>query len=155
MGKLKHAAEVFATPQTADKKLYDVVSSLKADGRHNCTEMMPGTGAVVAHITPAGARAAGIMWRAVGIDKAGAGIETRWHESAEEVCNLEPAMYRIEFKQTGLPVYKQPRLSSDVEIPVEANAFSVVSREFYQNDMSISVAANPEQEGSFLEVMSA
>merc|ERR1712167_87341 len=137
---------------TADKKLADVVSSLKADGRHNCSEMVPGMGAIVAHISPAEARAAGIMWRAVGIDKAGEGIETRWHGSSEEVCNLEPAMYRVEFKQVGRPVFKQPRLSGEVEIPIEANGFSVVSREFFQNDMVISVAANPEQESSFLQL---
>jgi hypothetical protein len=153
--KLLNAAKVFAVPVSADKKLADVVSSLKADGHHNCTETIPGTGSIVAHIMPLEAKAAGIFWRAVGIDKAGEGIVTRWRESAEEVCNLEPALYRVEFKQTGRPVWKQPRLSADVEIPVEANAFSVVSREFYQNDMAISVAANPEQEGSFLDVTSA
>jgi len=150
--KKKHAMEVNAAP-SSQKKLSDVLALLKSDGAFNCTSVTEGTGAIVAHITPSGANVAGMRWRAVAIDADKAGIKSPWHSTGEEVCNMPPALYRIEFKQVAKPVWNLPRLSADLEMPVEADGFSVVTREFFQSEMEISVASNPEQQGSFLEMM--
>merc|ERR1711934_61198 len=143
--KKKHAMEVAATPDSSQKKLSDVLALLKSDGAFNCTSVVEGTGAIVAHITPAGANIAGMRWRAVAIDADKAGIKSPWHSTGEEVCNMPPALYRIEFKQLAKPVWNLPRLSADIEMPIEADGFSVVAREFFQSEMEISVASNPEQ----------
>jgi hypothetical protein len=74
-----------------------------------------------------------MKWRAVALDKDKAGVKTPWHSTSEEVCNLQPALYRIEFKQVAKPVWNLPRLSADLEMPVEADGFSVVTREFFQS----------------------